>query len=52
MFQFSAPFFSCWFCTGWTSLFFPLFILIRLFSCQKQSSSSINYQHMNFSKYP
>ena len=48
--QFSAPFFSCWFCTGWPSLFFPLFFLIRLFRCQKKhNSSSINYQHMNFS---
>ena len=48
--QFSAPFFSCWFCTAWTALFLPLFLLIRCFSCQKHDFSSINYQHMNFSK--
>ena len=50
--QFSAPFFSCWFCTGWTSLFFPIYFVIRILSCNKYSSfnNSINYKQLNFSK--
>ena len=51
-FQFVAPFFSCWFCTGWTSLFFPLYFIIKIFSCNKSNSfgNNINYHHLNFSK--
>lgn len=51
-FQFVAPFFSCWFCTGWTSLFFPLYFVIKTLTCKKYHSfnNSINYQHLNFSK--
>ena len=25
--EYSAPFLTCWFCSVWTTLFFPLYIL-------------------------
>ena len=44
--QFSAPFFTCWFCTGWTGLFFPLYLVLRLLSCEP--GPALQYKHLTF----
>ncbi|KAJ9582195.1 hypothetical protein L9F63_003461, partial [Diploptera punctata] len=39
--QYDAPFFTTWFCTNWTVLFFPLYFFCRLISTKCKSPGSI-----------
>ncbi|KAF2363868.1 hypothetical protein FHG87_005367 [Trinorchestia longiramus] len=37
---FDAPLFTTWFCTAWTSLFFPLYLMCRSCSCRGRTPVS------------
>ncbi|XP_063243739.1 solute carrier family 35 member F3 isoform X2 [Bacillus rossius redtenbacheri] len=39
--SYNAPFFTTWFCTNWTVLFFPLYFVCRLASMKCKSAGSI-----------
>ncbi|GLV43767.1 uncharacterized protein CBL_06909 [Carabus blaptoides fortunei] len=51
---YNAPFFTTWFCTNWTILFFPLYFLCRIVSNRCQSPGEIftesirNYRDKGF----
>ncbi|CAG2067122.1 unnamed protein product, partial [Timema podura] len=38
---YNAPFFTTWFCTNWTVLFFPLYFICRLTTTRCKSAGSI-----------
>ena len=38
-FQYSAPFLTCWFCTVWTTLFFPLYVASNRLSGKVEQSN-------------
>jgi hypothetical protein len=39
--SYNAPFFTTWFCTNWTVLFFPLYFICRLISTKCESPGNI-----------
>ncbi|XP_073992586.1 solute carrier family 35 member F3 isoform X2 [Rhodnius prolixus] len=41
MMRYNAPFFTTWFCTNWTVLFFPLYFFCQLISNRCKSSTDI-----------
>ena len=49
---FSAPFLTCWFCTVWTILFFPLHLLsMKISSCWNKNSSNERMLENALSKF-
>jgi solute carrier family 35 protein F3/4 len=38
---YNAPFFTTWFCTNWTVLFFPLYFICHLISTKCESPGNI-----------
>lgn len=50
--KFAAPFLTCWFCTVWTILFFPLHLLgMKISSCWNKSTSNDRMLENALSKF-
>ncbi|XP_037079778.1 putative thiamine transporter SLC35F3 isoform X2 [Pollicipes pollicipes] len=38
--HYDAPFFTTWFCTAWTSLFFPIFSVLQCMDCRRKEETA------------